>query len=483
MYIGNKNADNCYVELHFIDNLGIKHTLKRLKNKYNNSKNFLMLDDRHISQEDLVCYYSDKKLFLSIINSNYFISRSPTEQKSILNKYLPNIDINSIYNALDSEDKKVLEGSPTNVTDYIKELNSNKKMYEDKIKLLQGKIDYANVIVTEPMENLKTFDKQEELTLAQQELSFIKSDKQLENKQKQEKIVENLESQIQVHKTQIENLNLQLSEGKKNYLAIKNEPVSCCPMCNQELSTKGKLLTISKMKLNLETQYADKQKLEEELQKLSSKLVTEKCNLYALSSTDNFDKNERISQIEQDIKLLEQEKSEIAKHNASVTSKKENIEKARLDIINFQDTIQSLYKNIDDLKKAKDIAQKLLINYIEAKMQCATQHFKDVSIKYYSVLKDSGEIREDFIITYKGNEFKNLSRSETIATSLEISNMLNKISGVNLPLFVDDSESCADYNFIEDFSNDTQIFIAKVEKGQDLKISDYQDGKTMLIAA
>ena len=85
--------------------------------------------------------------------------------------------------------------------------------------------------------------------------------------------------------------------------------------------------------------------------------------------------------------------------------------------------------------------------------------------------------------TYKGNEFKNLSRSETIATSLEISNMLNKISGVNLPLFVDDSESCADYNFIEDFSNDTQILIAKVEKGQNLEISNYQNIETMQIAA
>lgn len=99
------------------------------------------------------------------------------------------------------------------------------------------------------------------------------------------------------------------------------------------------------------------------------------------------------------------------------------------------------------------------------------------------ILKDSGEIKQDFIITYKGNEFKNLSRSETIATSLEISNMLNKISGVNLPLFVDDSESCADYNFIEDFSNDTQILIAKVEKGQNLEISNYQNIETMQIAA
>ena len=61
--------------------------------------------------------------------------------------------------------------------------------------------------------------------------------------------------------------------------------------------------------------------------------------------------------------------------------------------------------------------------------------------------------------------------------------MLNKISGVNLPLFVDDSESCADYNFIEDFSNDTQILIAKVEKGQSLEISNYQNIETMQIAA
>ncbi len=39
VYIGNKNTDNCYVEIHFIDNLGVNHTLKRLKNKYNNKKN------------------------------------------------------------------------------------------------------------------------------------------------------------------------------------------------------------------------------------------------------------------------------------------------------------------------------------------------------------------------------------------------------------------------------------------------------------
>ena len=483
VYIGNKNTDNCYVELHFIDNMGISHTLKRLKNKYNNKKNLLLLDEKNISQEDLTSYYSDKKLFLSIVNSNYFISRSTADQKALLDKYLPEIDINEIYNKLDDEDKSILEGCPRNVIQYIQELNDNKKIYEDKIKNLQGKIAYAENYISEKLDSSKTFDKQEELSLAMQELSFLKSDQKVEARKRQQKIVDNLNSQIITYQNQIDILNTNMIDGKKTYISIKNEPVSYCPMCKQKLSDEGRLVTIKNMKDSLENEYSKKIKLETELQELKRNLAVEKCKLYALGNENLDDQNNRIKELEDQIKLLEQEKSEIDQYNTSINIKKENIQKAKDDIQIFKKNIDDLYDNIDSNKQAKDVAQKLLINYIEAKMQYATKHLKNVSIKYYTILKDSGEIKQDFIITYKGNEFKNLSRSETIATSLEISNMLNKISGVNLPLFIDDSESCADYNFIDDFSNDTQILIAKVEKGQNLEISNYQNIETMQIAA
>lgn len=483
VYIGNKNADNCYVELHFIDNMGISHTLKRLKNKYNNKKNLLLLDEKNISQEDLTSYYSDKKLFLSIVNSNYFISRSTADQKALLDKYLPEIDINEIYNKLDDEDKSILEGCPRNVIQYIQELNDNKKIYEDKIKNLQGKIAYAENYISEKLDSSKTFDKQEELSLAMQELSFLKSDQKVEARKRQQKIVDNLNSQIITYQNQIDILNTNMIDGKKTYISIKNEPVSYCPMCKQKLSDEGRLVTIKNMKDSLENEYSKKIKLETELQELKRNLAVEKCKLYALGNENLDDQNNRTKELENQIKLLEQEKSEIDQYNTSINIKKENIQKAKDHIQIFKKNIDDLYDNIDSNKRAKDVAQKLLINYIEAKMQYATKHLKNVSIKYYTILKDSGEIKQDFIITYKGNEFKNLSRSETIATSLEISNMLNKISGVNLPLFVDDSESCADYNFIDDFSNDTQILIAKVEKGQNLEISNYQNIETMQIAA
>lgn len=483
VYIGNKNADNCYVELHFIDNMGISHTLKRLKNKYNNKKNLLLLDEKNISQEDLTSYYSDKKLFLSIVNSNYFISRSTADQKALLDKYLPEIDINEIYNKLDDEDKSILEGCPRNVIQYIQELNDNKKIYEDKIKNLQGKIAYAENYISEKLDSSKTFDKQEELSLAMQELSFLKSDQKVEARKRQQKIVDNLNSQIITYQNQIDILNTNMIDGKKTYISIKNEPVSYCPMCKQKLSDEGRLVTIKNMKDSLENEYSKKIKLETELQELKRNLAVEKCKLYALGNENLDDQNNRIKELEDQIKLLEQEKSEIDQYNTSINIKKENIQKAKDDIQIFKKNIDDLYDNIDSNKKAKDVAQKLLINYIEAKMQFATKHLKNVNIKYYTILKDSGEIKQDFIITCKGNDFKNLSRSETIATSLEISNMLNKISGVKLPLFIDDSESCADYDFIEDFSNDNQIFIAKVEKGKSLEIADYSCNNAQFIKA
>lgn len=483
VYIGNKNADNCYVELHFIDNMGISHTLKRLKNKYNNKKNLLLLDEKNISQEDLTSYYSDKKLFLSIVNSNYFISRSTADQKALLDKYLPEIDINEIYNKLDDEDKSILEGCPRNVIQYIQELNDNKKIYEDKIKNLQGKIAYAENYISEKLDSSKTFNKQEELSLAMQELSFLKSDQKVEARKRQQKIVDNLNSQIITYQNQIDILNTNMIDGKKTYISIKNEPVSYCPMCKQKLSDEGRLVTIKNMKDSLENEYSKKIKLETELQELKRNLAVEKCKLYALGNENLDEQNNRIKELEDQIKLLEQEKSEIDQYNTSINIKKENIQKAKDDIQIFKKNIDDLYDNIDSNKKAKDVAQKLLINYIEAKMQFATKHLKNVNIKYYTILKDSGEIKQDFIITYKGNDFKNLSRSETIATSLEVSNMLNKISGVKLPLFIDDSESCADYDFIEDFSNDNQIFIAKVEKGKSLEIADYSCNNAQFIKA
>ena len=311
VWLGNKKSDNCYVELKFIDNKGNNHTLVRYKNKYDNKKNFVMLDNTKAEPEDLQTFYGDKKLFLSILNPNYFINKKPAEQKELLDKYLPEIDISAIYSRLENTEKEYLEGTPKNIVEYLKELNSNKKMHEDKIKFLKGKIEYAENAVKVELEEKKSFEKDEELTLARHELSFLTSNSNSIDKSRQQKIVDDLLTQITQMEKQIDDLTIKMKTGKKVYLSIKNEPVSCCPMCEQKIENESRITTIKNMKSELEESFENKTKLEQQLLDLKSKMTTERCKLHALEGNSNVEKAKQIASVKAQISTLEQEQLEI----------------------------------------------------------------------------------------------------------------------------------------------------------------------------
>ena len=484
VWLGNKKCEGCYVELHFIDNAGNNHILIRYKNRYDSKMNFIMLDNKKIEQKDLQTFYKDKKLFLSILNLNYFLHKKPTEQKELIDNYLPEIDIQSVYNKLSDYEKSLLEGCPTNMAQYIQELNDNKKMYENQIKTVKGKIDYAQSIIdSTTIDKILTFEKDEELSLDRQQLSYLTTDKNSAIRTKQEKIVNELEKQKSTLEKQIDDLFSKMQEGKKKYLSIKNANDVCCPLCGQKLEEKGRLTTIINMKKDLEASYDKKVKLDKEFLIIKGKLAVEKAKLYSAQNVSNNEEYPgQITTLKEKISHLEQEKMDIEKHNNIVTINQKNVMTSKEDITKFNIKIQELHGLIENIKKVKEVTQKLYINYLEEKMKYATKHLKNVKIQYYKVSKEDEILKEDFIILYKNNELKNLSRSETIATMLEIGNMLNKVANTNFPLFIDDSESCADFNFIEDYAKNTQILISRVQKGQELTISNYND-KAMQIAA
>lgn len=484
VWLGNKKCEGCYVELHFIDNAGNNHILIRYKNRYDSKMNFIMLDNKKIEQKDLQIFYKDKKLFLSILNLNYFLHKKPTEQKELIDKYLREIDIQSVYNKLSDYEKSLLEGCPTNMAQYIQELNDNKKMYENQIKTIKGKIDYAQSIIdSTSIDKILIFEKDEELSLDRQQLSYLTTDKNSAIRTKQEKIVNELEKQKLTLEKQIDDIFSKMQEGKKKYLSIKNTTDVCCPLCGQKLEEQGRLTTIINMKKDLEASYDKKVKLDKDFLIIKGKLAVEKAKLYSAQSVSNNEEYPgQITTLKEKINTLEQEKMDIEKHNNTVSINQKNVMTSKKDIIKFNIKIQELHRLIENIKKVKEIAQKLYINYLEEKMKYATKHLKNVKIQYYKVSKEDEILKEDFIILYKNNELKNLSRSETIATMLEIGNMLNKVANTKFPLFIDDSESCADFNFIEDYAKDTQILISRVQKGQELTIANYND-KAMQIAA
>ena len=570
----NKNCDSSYGELHFTDNMGVKHILVRGKHRYDNNKNFISLDGNIITQKDLISFYKDKKLFLSILNPLYFLSKKSVEQKEMVDKYLsdiqpkvifdsltkqqqdilveeyfsipikdvyPNLSIEeleNIYNEknlqaitgkcfaeivpndrwhticenvktlkgskyydmlppeeqenfinanminicmniayinLSLEEQNLLEGIPYNIPTYISELNDDIKKYQKNISILDGKIEYAQNIANEELPNVKTFEKEVDLSLARQELAFLNTNQDIVDKEKQKQIVENLERDILNKETEIKELEKSMQEGKKKYISIKNGEACNCPTCGQHIENISKSKTIENMRITLTNDFNKKTLLETQKKDMDFTLVMERCKYHALEGESTIEKNKQISVIEQNIKQLENEQLDIQKFNNEIAIKEKNIKNAKSDIIKFNKEKQIQNNYIDNLNQSKKVAQKLYISYIEEKMKVAKQYLKDVDIKFYSVLKGTGEIKEDFLITYKGTPLSDLSKSETIATALEFANMFNKITKVNSPIFIDDYESYADYDFIKEYSNNTQLIVAKVEKGNLLKITDYNN--------
>ena len=529
----NQKVDSSYGELHFIDNQGIKHILVRIKNRVGTKNNSLTLDGKSITQNELISFYKDKKLFLSIINPLYFLSKKPAEQKEMVDKYLSdikpmeifktlsdlqqqtllnryfripvrelydkldenelkelyslnklqeitnkkyeelsqkelfssfkdvvlkdikyyymlsqkeqeefinthilNIFMDIAYNNLSQEEQNILEGIPQDIPTYISELNQDIKKAESYITSLNGKIDYAQNIADEKLPEAKKFEKEVELSLAYQELDSLSNDKQIKDKENQKQKVEDLEKEILNISTEITELEKTMKSGKQKYLAIKNGTDCLCPTCEQTIKDEAKEKTIANMRKNLTDAFNRKNTLEAKEKDLKFKLTMEKCHYHALGGDTSIDNTKKIANIKENIDKLELEKKEIEKFNNEISIKEKNIQNAYL---------------------------------------------KDVKVKFYSVLKTTGEIKDDFVITYKANLLSNLSRSETIATALEFANMFNKIAKTNFPIFIDDMESCADYDFIKSYASNSQLILSNVVKGSNLKIADYYNNEDCTI--
>lgn len=525
----NKNCDSSYGEMRFTDNRGMEHTLIRVKNKYSNKGNIISLDGKSITQAELTSFYKDKKLFLSVVNPIYFLNKKTAEQKELVDKYLSDIKPKTIfdrltedeqnklidkyykdtektyneltfkeqenfinckmldicmdvaYSNLSKSEKNVLEEIPKDIPVYISELNAGIKRTESIISSLDGKIEYAQNIVNEELPKYKIFEKEEELSLAEQELAYLNSNYKIVEKDNQKKIVEEMERDIFLKETEFCEIEDEMKKGKKIYLSIKNGTSCTCPTCNQKIQDESKNITISNMYSELVAKFDRRNLLETQLKDLKIKLSAERCKYHALEGNPTVERQKRIKLVKETINRLEQEKQDIQIFNKEIKIKEKNINTAKIDIKNFNYEKQEKTKLISSFNDAKKIAQKLYISYIEEKMKIAKEYLKNVNIKFYSVLKTTGEIKEDFIITYKNTPLADLSRSETIATALKFANMFNKISKANFPIFIDDYESCTDYDFIKEYSKNTQIIVSKVEKGSNLKIADANSLKLKII--
>ena len=97
----------------------------------------------------------------------------------------------------------------------------------------------------------------------------------------------------------------------------------------------------------------------------------------------------------------------------------------------------------------------------------APVHMHKAGLKLYEAMKESGELRDVFKLTWDGRDYVRLSLSERMRCGLEVVELLSRLSGKRYPLFVDNTESFCDLGAAQ---HDGQMILARVVARQTLQV-------------
>ena len=298
-------------------------------------------------------------------------------------------------------------------------------------------------------------------------------------------------------------LKVLYTEHSKLNTALKNTVVGYqCPVCaaviteeniatvktdlQKRLSTlicKGKTaknnLNTTRIQDNTAKKAFEKQKTAE-LEKENNKLIDLKLQLqetHISYELDNEENREKLSKIEMHIK---EQQNYIANGNwsqeqalqfAELEEKKKLCEAQIETLNNVQDydyttLIVETEEKITQLKQLINEAIQYMAKRVELMLNGLKMSHTEIVLT--EVIKTTGEIKDCFRFSYDGRDYKCLSLSEKVRAGLDVSMLLQKLSGRNYPIFVDNGESICSFGKVQPSG---QVMISKVVNNQTLQVT------------
>jgi len=200
--------------------------------------------------------------------------------------------------------------------------------------------------------------------------------------------------------------------------------------------------------------------LETSRNEIINKKILLETLVYSITTKDQeilrFDTSNINSQYDNIIEYNNNAKLNNRQVNANREKKNQYIK--RIDELN--QTIYSLKILLDELNMIYDTIYPthFVKKIIEKQISKIKDNLKYTTIELFKKTQ-SGTYKDVFEVHYKGKPFRMLSLSESILCGLEISNMINTLSGLKIPVFIDNIESIS--SIPDDLKPNVQLFLAK----------------------
>lgn len=506
----------------FVD--GKPVTQDAIKNEFGNYKTFLSIfyspyfttylddNDKRAIIEDVTPKIDYEKIFeekadISLIEKYNINIDNPKTYKEVKNR------IKEIEKEIESmsAESKVLEAQNLEIesVDLLTVYDDKEKEFAQKVKDAQDVLNRQQAI--RAMMNNSQLNKGRKEEIDRELVHINNKLNSIERPEdpsaiyaKSEEYTKGLEHQIR------DLLGQKISESSLPKLLSEESTNNQCPTCYQTISKEHILSTNTYINSQINEIRVKNAEIDNQIGLLQEKI--KECNKKREMLVNQA--NQKISEINQLVKKrdeLQYEIESIAQSEYKLTPEDEKVlafdkfdainneyknvceinQKAKTHNAIIQENLkrkQANFKRIDELtkhlqKKSGDLQELSLVaeavdpkwlhkKAIEKKMETIINNLNHVEIHLFRQQKSNSEWKETFDIYYHNKPFRRLSFSEQIKCGLEISMMLNRVSGKQFPIFLDNTESVQSINFIEGMEE--QVLMARFVENKPLTVEQVE---------
>lgn len=479
----NPEVKTMSVDVQFVDQNGEVHRLVR-KRDLASGANTVFFDNAQMRQSDIPAIFAERDIFLSILNPLYFIEKIATDGRTLLQKLLPVMQDDEVLSQLSEPTRTILAGqSLLDPECFIKNKRAELREDEETCTYYEGQID---LLQTQQRETAEKIDSVLERGNAIVDKKTVLEEKQFKGidvdalKKKRDEHIsdENNEKRARLFEKQAEVQNRQYESKFTDEIArvkaeleglmklyqrlnaqIKGMKVGDrCPTCRMVVTSDNYNSIISEMKKELaevmgkgkgaKSALAELLEMEEKSKaKFEEYKALDLTQIEAELSKLKAPDAEELTRLENRIKmgnLTEAEYSELTELTAQAESYAKEVEvlcesdKNPEKIAEIKKNMEFTKNHIVELQKLIQAAKEFMVRRTE--MTLSQLKMNHAAIKLYDVAKSTGEVKDVFKFTYDGKDYRWLSTSEKIKAGLEVSELLQRLTGLTYPTYIDNAE-------------------------------------------
>ena len=445
----NKESQEMSVEA-VIEYEGKSFTMERTFDRENT---MLLIDGKKAASKSTDKLIGSKQYLMALLDMEYLLRMEPKSAREFFIGLLPPVTTEEIKaqmaNAADLPPEEL-----SNTDKLLSTLREKLKKLDQNEQNLTGRIAAHKSSIKQVPEAMG-FDKEKENEI----ISLEKKFKGVETSLKKEKELTNeLNSLLRQRDSKASEKDTLL----KDYNRLKNEIAEMnankCPTCGQNIHNKDQLKA-PKVAEQSEIQGKGKA-LKADIESLDAKIAALQADIEKIKSLTNA------TDIVDKLTALKNEKHKVEVQNSSRDIILKDNERFTSEIEQYEKSIDQLVVEKATTEKQIAAVKEYILKATEIQMNKLSAYLEKVSIKLFKTNNSTGEITDTYEIMYDGKESRLLSYSEKIKVGIEMANAINAITGLQLPMFIDNAESVTKFQL----PKDSQVIVAKVMQGTEVQI-------------